>query len=242
MKPLMIAHRGASGNAPENTLAAFQLAIEEGSDGIELDVHLSKDGEIVVIHDETLDRTTNGTGRVVEKDLDELKTYDAGSWFGAKFSEERIPLLQEVIDIVPDDIFINVEIKNFPTKYEGVEQKLVDLLKQSNRLSTTVISSFDHESLQKIKKIAPEIKIGLLYSLNFVDTLEYLKLFDGDVYSLHPSYKCIYNQDLQPLLDAGLQIYPYTVNGEKHAEYLHGKGVDGLITNYPSDIRKTIES
>src|SRR5690625_6609337 len=115
MKPLIIAHRGASGNAPENTLAAFQLAVEEGADGIELDVHLSKDGELVVIHDDTLDRTTNGTGRVQDKDLDELKTYDAGSWFDSKFASERIPLLQEVIDILPDDVFLNVEIKNSPT-------------------------------------------------------------------------------------------------------------------------------
>lgn len=243
MKPIMIAHRGASGNAPENTLAAFQLAIEEGAEGIELDVHLSKDGELIVIHDDTLNRTTNGTGPVNEKELDELKTYDAGSWFDPKFSSESIPLLQEVMDIVPNDMFINVEIKNFPTIHEGIEQKLVDVLKQSERLSTTVISSFDHESLRKVKQLAPELKIGILYSLNFVDILAYLKLFkDEEVYSLHPSHKAIYNQDLQPLLDAGLQIYPYTVNDDERAKHLHAKGVSGLITNYPDQIRQTIES
>src|SRR5699024_8402340 len=164
MNPLIMAHRGASGNAPENTMAAFQLAVDEGADGIELDVHLSKDGEIVVIHDDTLNRTTNGTGNVHEKDLAELKTYDAGSWFDPKFSEERIPLLQEVIDILPESVFLNIEIKNSPIVHTGIEQKLVDLLGKNNRLNDTLISSFDHESLYTIKKLAPELKIGIIYN------------------------------------------------------------------------------
>lgn len=243
MKPLIIAHRGASGNAPENTLAAFQLSVEEGADGIELDVHLSKDGELVVIHDDTLDRTTNGTGRVQDKDLDELKTYDAGSWFDSKFASERIPLLQEVIDILPDEVFLNVEIKNSPTVYQGIEQKLVDILEKNDRLSTTVVSSFDHASVRKVKQLAPEVKIGLIYSNNFADTLAYLETFKDDkVYSLHPSHKVIYNRDIQPFLDAGLQVYPYTINDEEIAQHLHAKGVSGLITNYPTKIRHANEA
>lgn len=238
MNPLIMAHRGASGNAPENTMAAFQLAVDEGADGIELDVHLSKDGEIVVIHDDTLNRTTNGTGNVHEKDLAELKTYDAGSWFDPKFSEERIPLLQEVIDILPESVFLNIEIKNSPIVHTGIEQKLVDLLEKNNRLNDTIISSFDHESLYTIKKLAPELKIGIIYNVNFANTLEYVKTFkEAEVYSLHPNYKIIYNRDIDPFLDAGLQVYPYTINDEQLAKDLHAKGVNGLITNYPTKIR-----
>src|SRR5690625_1782572 len=133
MKPLIIAHRGASGHVQENTLAAFELTVEEGADCIKLDVHLTNDGELVVIHDDTLDLTTNGTGRVQEKTLDELKAYDAGSWFDTKFASEKIPLLQEVIDILPADVFLNVEIKNTPTGYQGIEQQRVDALEQHDR-------------------------------------------------------------------------------------------------------------
>lgn len=242
MKPLIIAHRGASGLAPENTLAAFERSVEEGADGIELDVHLTQDGELVVIHDDTLDRTTNGTGYIHEKSVDEIKTYDAGSWFDPKYASERIPLLQEVIDILPDKMLLNVEIKNFPTVYDGIEEKLVEALEKNDRIHNTVVSSFDHESVRKVKQLAPDLKIGLIYSVNFADTLAYLETFKAEkVYSLHPSHKVIYNRDIQPLLDAGLQVYPYTVNDETKAQHLHEKGVSGLITNYPSKIRQANE-
>lgn len=243
LDPLIIAHRGASGLAPENSLAAFQIAVDEGADGIELDVHLSKDGEVVVIHDETIDRTSNGTGYVHEMTVDELKAYDIGSWFDPKFSSERIATLQEVIDVLPDSIFLNVEIKNSPIVYEGIESKLVDVLRRNNRLDSTVVSSFDHESLYRVKKLAPELKIGLLYKLNYLDTLEYVNLFKEkgtEVYSLHPSRQIIINRDIEEVKQAGLQIYPYTVNDEGVAQTLTKQGATGLITNYPKAIKEAV--
>src|SRR5690625_4352031 len=121
MKPLIIAHRGASGHAPENTLAAFELSEEESADGIELDVHLTNDGELVVIHDDTLDRTTNETGRVQEKTQDELKADDAGSCFDTTSASEKISLLLEAIDILPADEFLKVAIKHTLTVFQGYQ-------------------------------------------------------------------------------------------------------------------------
>ena len=155
-KPVIFAHRGASGEAPENTLAAFKLGLAQGCDAFELDVHLSKDGQIVVIHDGTIDRTTDGLGAVNEMTVEELKAFDAGSWFDEKYRGERIPLLEEVFDITPGHIIINIEIKG---SYNGqLEPALIDLLKKRDRLDTVVISSFDWKSLRYIKELEPGSK------------------------------------------------------------------------------------
>ncbi|WP_240414850.1 glycerophosphodiester phosphodiesterase [Paenibacillus periandrae] len=230
-KPMIIAHRGAKGMAPENTLGAFQLGLDQGCEGIELDIHLTADGEIVVCHDLTLDRTTNGKGRIVEKKLSEIKALDAGSWFGDEFKGETVPTLNEVMDLVPDTIMVNVEIKY---AYEGqIEHKLLDLLKQRNRLNNVVISSFDHKCVRRIKQLEPEARIGLLYQSNLLDPTAYARSFDVDVYSLHPYYQLLDAEDVQKATESGLYVYPYTANAESDLLRLTQFGVSGIITDYP---------
>jgi glycerophosphoryl diester phosphodiesterase len=230
-KVMVIGHRGAAGEAPENTLASFQLALEQGADGIELDIHLSKDGEIMVCHDPTIDRTTNGNGYIVEMDAEEIKRYDAGGWFSDQYAGERIPTLAEVFNLVPEHIMINIEIKY---AYQGqLETKLIDLLSARNRLENIVISSFDHKCLQRLKKAAPEVKIGLLYAANLIDHAGYAKQLGVDVYSIHPNYQLIEQADVLNAKAAGLQIYPYTVNSVNDYRSMLEFGVSGIITDFP---------
>ena len=240
-RPLIIAHRGASGEAPENTMAAFKLAVEQGCDGIELDVHLSNDGQLIVIHDENIKRTTNGEGLVGEMTVAQLKRYDAGSWFSDKFKGEKIPLLEEVFEMVPKEIFINVEIKNIPSYYEGIEEKLLDLLIQFDRIEQVIVSSFDHQCLFRLKKRNRYIKIGLLYTENAVDHAGLAKLFGFPVESLHPDNKAIRKKDVQRAVDSGLKVFPWTVNSKINMKRMIDYGVSGIITNFPARLRQLIK-
>jgi glycerophosphoryl diester phosphodiesterase len=234
-KPTVIAHRGAKGMAPENTLAAFQLGMDQGCEGIELDVHISSDGEIIVCHDATLDRTTNGKGLICEKTLAEIKTYDAGSWYGEAFKGETVPTLGEVFDLVPESIMINVEVK---MSYDGkMDRLLIDFLRKRGRLDNVVISSFDHKCVRRIKQIEPKAKIGLLYQTNLLDVVAYARSFDVDVYSLHPYHGWLDAEDVQKAVQSGLKVYPYTANEEKDLLRLTEIGVSGIITDYPSRLK-----
>lgn len=238
-KPVIFAHRGASGEAPENTLAAFKLGLEQGCDAFELDVHLSKDGQIVVIHDGTIDRTTDGSGAVNEMTVEELQAFDAGSWFDEKYRGERIPLLEEVFDMTPDHIIINIEIKG---SYDGrLEPRLLDLLKRRNRLDTVVISSFDWKSLRYIKELEPGIKIGLLYHLRMDHHEKLPEAVGKDVYSLHPNYTTLEPEDIRRAQAAGLLVYAWTVNTDELMKQALEDGVDGIITDYPGKLLALME-
>lgn len=239
--PLIIAHRGASGEAPENTLAAFQLAIEQGCDGIELDIHVTKDGQLIVIHDENIKRTTNGEGFVGDMTAEQLKKYDAGSWFSAKYKDERLPLLEEVLEIVPKEIFINIEIKNIPSYYEGIEKKLLDIIVQKRRINQVIVSSFDHQCLYRLKKLNRRISIGLLYCENVVDPVAFAKLFGFPVVSLHPDYKAIREIEIMKAVQSGLKVFPWTVNSVDNMERMIRYGVSGIITNYPKRMKLLLD-
>ena len=240
-QPIVIAHRGAAGEAPENTLASFKLALEQNCDAIELDVHLSADDRVIVCHDDKIDRTTNGSGYIREMTLDQLKRYDAGSWFGEKYEGERLPLLEEVLDLIPSHIMINIEIKNTTMTYDGIEQKVYDILVNKHRVNQVVISSFNHQSLYEIKELDNNIKIGLLYSHKFVSDEEYVKLFgDRKVYSMHPSHKILNKHVITNLRDEKLEVYPYTINDETLATKLVESGVTGLITDFPGKMYKLV--
>jgi glycerophosphoryl diester phosphodiesterase len=232
-KPLNIAHRGASGEAPENTLAAFQLALEQGCDALELDIHLSLDGKLMVCHDSTVDRTTNASGRIVDIDASQLRTYDAGIWFNKKYKGQQIPFLAEVFERIPQNIIVNVEIKMIPEYENKIEQKLVELLIEKDRLSNVVISSFDHSCLVRLMKIEPRAKIGLLYQHKLINPVEYAALLNVPVFSLHPHYKSINENDLIKAQSSGISVYPWTVDHIKDMRKLIKKGVAGIITNYP---------
>jgi glycerophosphoryl diester phosphodiesterase len=231
-KPLVIGHRGASGNAPENTLASFEMALLHGAEGIELDVHLSKDGDIIVCHDATIDRTTNGTGWIHELTTTEIQSFDAGSWFSKSFQDQRIPLLGEVFDLVPESILINVEIKH---SYGGqMEFRLMDFLRQRGRLGSVVISSFDHKSIRRVKQLEPEVKAGLLYAANLINHAGYAQQLGVPIYSLHPHFQLIDKSDVDGAVSAELAIYPYTVNQVEDMRKMMDYGVTGIITDFPA--------
>ncbi|MBZ4645997.1 MAG: glycerophosphoryl diester phosphodiesterase [Petroclostridium sp.] len=240
VKPLIIAHRGASGESPENTFASFRLAIEQGCDAIELDVHLSADGELIVCHDDFINRTTNGIGKISDMTVSELKKYDAGIWYHERFKGEKIPLLEEVFDLVPKEVIINVEIKNIPSYYPDIERKLLELMIKKDRIYNVVISSFDHQCLQQIKLLEQEVKIGLLYSSNLAHHRGYANIFEMPVYSLHPYYQSINQQNIIDAINHGLEVYAWTVNEYRDMNKLIDFGVTGIITDFPEKLKKVL--
>ncbi|CAM4396891.1 glycerophosphodiester phosphodiesterase [Paenibacillus alkaliterrae] len=160
----IVAHRGWSGEAPENTIAAFKLALTDPDIAIiELDVHLSKDGVPVVIHDHTLDRTTSGTGPVKAYTLEELRGLDAGSWFASEFSEERIPTLEEVLQLVKGRCMLHVELKTMGDEYAGIEAEVIACIHRHGMKDEVVLSSFDHDSMKRANEIDPSIPTGLIF-------------------------------------------------------------------------------
>ncbi|WP_138754144.1 glycerophosphodiester phosphodiesterase [Paenibacillus sinopodophylli] len=239
-KTIIIAHRGASGEAPENTMAAFQLAEEQGAEGMELDIHLSADGEIIVCHDPTVDRTTNGTGRIEDLTVPELRKLDAGSWFHSKFQAEKLPLLEEVFSVLKPETFLNIEVK-CPYS-ELLEKRLMELVVQYDRLEQVVVSSFEHKTLVKLKKRTPELRIGLLYSANFQSHSLMAASSGVEVYSLHPHYEWLGAEDIEEAIRQGLRVYPYTINRETDGISLFQAKVSGVITDYPAKIKAVRDS
>lgn len=235
---MIFAHRGASGYAPENTMAAFQLALDMHSDGIELDLHQTKDGHIVICHDEELQRTTNGTGFINEHTLEELRALDAGRWYDERFTGERLPTLDEFMSLVAGTkIIINFEIKNIPYYYEGIEKKLLDAVAGRHMLDQVIISSFDHYALCKIAELNPEVKIGLLFSTRIVDPCRYAEQLPFSAYSMHPDFTFVDEQYIRRCHQSGYKVYPYTVNSPQWYKEMQAAGLDGVITNYPDLMR-----
>lgn len=232
------AHRGASGYYPENTMSSFEEAVKQKADGIELDVHLSKDGYLVVCHDETLNRTTNGKGFIKQYDLYELKQLDAGSWFDKRFKGEKIPLLEEAIDLVKrSNMELNIEIKAGSIFYPGIEEKVLKMIDKYGVRNKVIISSFDHYSLVKIKNLDKDIKTGILYTEALYKPINYMKTTGAN--ALHPNYITLTKDVVEEAHSLGIDINTYTVNIEEHIRLIKSMNVNAIITNYP-DIAKAI--
>lgn len=232
---MVIGHRGDAKNAPENTLISFKRTVEMGADGIELDVQMSKDGHLVVIHDERVDRTTDGIGFVKDFTLKEIKRLDAGIKFGKKFTGERIPTLYEVFDLIGNRNFIvNIEIKSGIVIYPGIEEKLVEMILDYNFQDRVVISSFNHYSLREVKEIAPELKIGLLYECGLVEPWYIANRMHA--YSLHPFYFNIIPELVAGCKKNNVKLFPWTVDKKDDMERLVKLGVDAIITNDPQTL------
>jgi len=238
--PIVIGHRGAAGEAPENTLASFRLAAEQGSHMVELDIHLSEDGKLIVCHDDTLDRTTDRTGAIRSLHSDAIRGADAGSWFSPSFAGERVPFLEEVYDLLPPHIEINVEVKD--TGGALLDEVLLDYLRGGNRLERTVVSSFDHKLLLRLKQAEPELRIGLLYAADLIHHASYAALLETEVWSLHPHHGLIGAKDAGDAIAAGLRIYPYTANHPAEWDRLVSVGVTGIITDYPGRLKEHLSS
>lgn len=233
-----VAHRGASGYAPENTIAAYDKAVQMGADYFEIDVQVSKDGKLVLIHDNTVNRTTNGKGFVGTKTLAELKQLDAGSWFNPSFQNEKIPTFEEVLDRYKGNkIGILIELKS-PELYPGVEEKVAKALKDRNldkpSNNKIIIQSFNHLSVQKSKRLLPNIPHGvLLYSKTPMSDDLSLKRFSQYADYYNPSKSSITKELVDKVHRYGMKVEPYTVRKSEEVDPLLQAGVDGIITDYP---------
>lgn len=226
------AHRGASGYAPENTLEAFELAAKQGAHGIELDVHICKSGEIVVVHDETVDRVADGTGTVAEMTLAELKALNVSKPH-PQYGVTRIPTLEEVYDLVRQtQMAVNVELKTGYVDYPDLVEKCVQLAEKMNMRERVLYSSFNHRTLLEVKAIDKELPCGLLYELVMIEPWKYA--LDYGMNALHPHLSELRCADLVPTAhNLGLEVNPWTVNTPDEIRFCVRAGCDRLITNYP---------
>ncbi|HBM80258.1 MAG TPA: hypothetical protein DD426_05390 [Clostridiaceae bacterium] len=233
------AHRGSSGYYPENTMLSFEKAVEDGCDGIETDVQMTRDGVLVLIHDEKVDRTTNGTGHVGDYTYDELLKLDAGSWKSEKFSGCRIPAFEDLLEFAKEkNIKINYEIKTGIVMYEGIEEKIINTIYKYGMENNVILSSFNHYSMVECKKISREIKTGLLYADGLYKPEIYCRYVGAD--AIHPVLYAMREEVIGGVKAAGILINVYTVNDEKYMKYFIKLGVDGIITNYPDRLRKIL--
>ena len=228
---LIYGHRGASGYAPENTLEAFRLAMEMGADGFELDVHMSKDGALVVIHDESVDRTTDGTGLVRDLTLAQLKALDASCGMEA-YKGAKIPTLDEVFDLIRDTRHIvNVEVKTDEWFYPQIEEKCLALAKEKGVEDRILYSSFNHYTLLKLRQLQPDAKLGMLFGDIMVKPWEYAEQLQVDY--LHPMKMNIYVPGFsEGAAAAGYGVNMWTINDQETMALCLKTGA-GIITNYP---------
>jgi glycerophosphoryl diester phosphodiesterase len=233
-RPLILAHRGASAYAPENTLAAFELALTQGAHGVELDVKLSADREIVVMHDATVDRTTGGSGRVAHLTLAALRELDAGSSFSENYNGEKIPTLEEVLESIGDRALINVELTNYTTPRDGLADKVCELVKRFGLEERILFSSFLPSNLKRTRSLLPDTPRGLLalggwtgwwarsFGFNF-----------GDYQAQHPHLQDTTPQQIARVHRLKRRVHVYTVNAAGDMRRLLNWGVDGIITDDP---------
>lgn len=237
-KPLVWAHRGASGYAPENTLAAFQKAVDLGADGVELDIQLTKDDQIVVIHDETIDRTSDGKGWVKDYTLEELRAFNYNRT-KPEYKHADIPTMREVFELLkPTGLFINIEIKTGVVFYEKIEEKILALTKEMGMEDRVCYSSFNHYTVTRIHELKPDAEVGFLYADGPINMPSYG--VKHGVNALHPAlYNLQYDGFVKECKEKGLKLNVWTVNERPYMEMCCQYGVDAIITNYP-DIAKEV--
>lgn len=228
--PYLIGHRGASGYAPENTMASFQRAVAMGVDAIELDVHPTRDGELVVIHDPTLERTTNGHGLVSAHTLAELQQLDAGSWFDPAFAGERIPSLSEVLTWARGRTKVVIELKQGPIFYTGITELLLATLDRTGMRDQVLVISFDHHSVRALKRQAPEIPTGVLYAGRCIDPVALARAAEAD--GLMPYWALLTREEVEAAHNAGLFISPWG-GPEQDYRFLLATGVDAVAADFP---------
>jgi len=238
MSALNFAHRGASYHAPENTLSAFRLARDMGADGIELDVQLSRDGSLVVMHDATVDRTTNGSGAVAQLTLADLKRLDAGSWFSPDFTGERIPTLDEVFDAVGQDLLLNLELKAAGVESTGLEEAVVSCIVEYGVEEQVLISSFNPLALQRVRQIHPQLRLALLYGSTLHEAKrEHWVQRLHPLTALHPEYHLVDEAHLAWARAHHCRVNAWTVDDPEEMRRLLALEVDGLITDRPDLLR-----
>lgn len=234
------AHRGASGYAPENTIEAFALAAEMGADGVELDVQFTKDGQLVVTHDEWIDRVSDGSGRVVDYTLEELKQFNFNKTHPEYADVCRIPTLREVFECLKDTgLTVNIELKTSIDFYDGIEEKVVALVEEMGYTDRVIYSSFNHKSVLKVRSYQPDAKLAFLYSHELAGAADYAKA--NGVCAMHPGLLwTLYEDEVKDCLRKNVEVNVWTVNEEQDMRRLAKLGVNAIITNYPDVAKRVI--
>lgn len=241
--PMLFAHRGACALAPENTIPSFELAVSHKADAIELDAKLSRDGHVMVIHDQTVDRTTDGTGKVMELSLAELKKLDAGSFFGKEFADTAIPTLDEVFEAVGKKIFVNVELTNYKSKSDELVEKVAETVKRHKMEDRVLFSSFLPVNLVKAQALLPNTPVALLCLPGLPGLLSRSALCRH--YSpgiIHPYLSDVSQGYINSEHRQGRRVHVWTVNDEKDILRLKAIGADGIFTDNPLKARSVLEN
>ncbi len=245
---MLIAHRGGSLLAPENTLAAFARGIAEKADGVEMDVHLSKDGEIIVMHDADLSRTTDGSGKIGDLTLAEIRRYNAAAKFGGgAVDPQKVPTFQEAVDLVAGRVALQVEIKVKPdgTRYAGIEQKVIDVLRKANMVEKTVVISFDWNVLKDIKAIEPRLNTGALAGSAYFRSVsdpataaQQVKAVGADYFGVDKAYMS--EALLTELRKLSIGAGAWTVNTEADMRRIAAMGPAFITTDRPDLLRQVL--
>lgn len=242
-QPLIFGHRGASAHAPENTIPAFLLAVQQKADGIEFDVKVTRDGKVIVLHDQTLQRTTNGHGNYKKYSYEYLRKLDAGVKFSANFTGAKIPLLEEVLDAVSGKLGINIELTNYSTPTDDLIEQVAITLKRFGNVTGVMFSSFSWVNLKKVRRLCPDIPRGLLALPGLAGWLS-RSPFNRNVPhdALHPYYKDVSRGMVEKVHRDSKKVNVWTVNDPVEMRYLSGFGVDMLMTDDPALARTTLGS
>lgn len=236
----IFAHRGSAGSRPENTMTSFFEAKRAGADGIELDVQMTEDKAIVIIHDEMVNRTTNGKGWVKEFTLKALQRLDAGSWFSRKYRNERIPILEEVLAwMQKNNQVLNIELKNGLIRYEGLEERVIDMVKHYGMLERVIVSSFNHYSIERVHELNPWIECAILYMEGLYKPWDYARKIGAR--ALHPHWKVAVPEMIEEAKKANMAIRPFTINKEQHMKHFISAGCTGIMTDFPEKALKLRE-
>jgi len=235
-KVKITAHRGASGYAPENTLASMKEAINMKADIAELDVQETLDGKIVLLHDDLLKRTTGSDKNLWELNYDEVKKLDAGSWYGEKFKGELLPSLADVIDLVRGKIQLNIELKNNGHE-KNLEERTVKVVKEKNFSKNCFFTSFDYPKIRRVKEIDPTLKAGLI----FKTIPDSFNVFTANMELLSVHFSLVDAEFVKKAKENNKEVHVWTVNDETEMKRLIDLGVTSIITNYPDKLKKVLD-
>lgn len=245
--PLIIAHRGDSANFPENTIPAFESALAKNADIIEIDVFPTKDRQVVLLHDQDLERTTSGRGKVWNYPLAELKKLDAGSWFDAKFKDTRLPTLEEVLDKFGGKMMINIEIKHDAPHDPGfsLEKQIIGMISERKLTGSVFISSFDYEKLRAIRSLSPDIMVSVLAgdSEKPADVLKKVKALNAIAYS--PKLRNVSGELVKLLHDNEIMVIPWVSRGDNNQTSMSKAlkiGCDGFFADDPALWKRMVEN
>lgn len=240
-RPILLAHRGDKANAPENTLPSFQQAIQKGADGVELDAKITADGHVIVIHDSTVDRTSNGKGKVASFTLNEIRKFDAGAWFNETFKDTRIPLLEEVFETVGKDKLINIELTNYSTPRDGLVDKVCELIKRHGNQRQVIFSSFFTSNLKRGEHLLPEVPRGLLAMPGIAGIwARSFGFMFGEYQALHPHLSDVRREQVQRVHRLKRRMHVWTANRPEDVARLKDWGVDGIFTDDPAIALKAL--